>query len=121
MLPRIYQDMAKAPKRQELGVIQAAVDDASAALSVNLTLVVSPNLGKKIATLAWKMYDPNDLSTGIHPFVVGYKTPAERESQLAIIALHQMVMEGGTAPTLQDAQLLISLEHVTLPLSFTTP
>jgi hypothetical protein len=65
------------------------------------------------------MSDPNNLSTGIHPFVVGHKTPAERESQLAIIALHQMVMEGGTAPTLQDAQLLISPEHVMLPLSFT--
>jgi hypothetical protein len=119
MLPQLYRDLAKAPKRQELGVIQASVDDASAALSVNLSLVVSPSLGKKLATLAWKMSDPNDLSTGIHPFVVGYKTPAERESQLAIIALHQMVMEGGTAPTLQDAQLLISPDHVSLPLTFT--
>jgi hypothetical protein len=109
-LPLLYREVAKSPKRQELGVIQAAVDDAAATLlGVHVSLVVTPNLGKKLATLAWKMSDPDDLATGIHPFSVGYKTPAERQSQLALIQLHQMVMENGTAPSLQDAQLLTSL------------
>ena len=120
MLPALYRELAKAPKRQELGVIQAAIDDAATALGVHVTLVVTPHLGKKLATLAWKMSNPEDLSTGIHPFSVGYKTPAERQSQLDIIQLHQMVMENGTAPSLQDAQLLTSADNVSLPLTITS-
>jgi hypothetical protein len=120
MLPPLYRELAKAPKRQELGVIQAAVDDAATALGVHVSLVVTPHLGKKLATLAWKMSDADDLSTGVHPFSVGYKTPAERQAQLSLIQLHQMVMENGTAPSLQDAQLLTSSDNVTMPLTITS-
>jgi hypothetical protein len=97
-LPLLYQDLAKTPKRQELGVIKAAIDDTAAHLGVHSSLVVSPNLGKQIATLNWKMSNPEDLSTGIHPFSVGYKTPAERQEQLEPIALHAMAMESGIRP-----------------------
>jgi hypothetical protein len=115
----LYRDLAKTPKRQELGVIQAAIDDAVTHLGVHSSLIVTPNLGKKLATLDWKMTNPEDLSTGIHPSSVGYKTPAERQEQLALIALHAMVMENGTAPSLQDAQLLRLTDHVSITLSIT--
>jgi hypothetical protein len=49
-------------------VIKAVVDDAAIALNVYLSFIVMPNLGRKLATLSWKMTDPNDLATGLHPF-----------------------------------------------------
>jgi hypothetical protein len=68
------------------------------------------------------MSDPNSLTTDwcTHPLVVGHKTLAERQPQLTIIQLHQLIMGSGTAPALQDVQLRISPEHASLPLTITT-
>ena len=116
-LPTLYHDLARAPKRQEIGVVQAAIDDAATQFGVQSSLVVTPSLGKKVATLAWQMTNAEDLSTGLHPFVVGYKTPAERQDQLDLLAMHDMVMGNGTAPSLQDARIITSTDQVSLPLN----
>jgi hypothetical protein len=38
-------------------------------------------IAKKVVGLEWKVYDDNNLSSGLHPFLVGYVSVKDAEQQ----------------------------------------
>ena len=51
-------------------------------IGVNLPTVATPPLLKKVMTLGVWMQYPEDLTSGIQPFVLGQHTAPQRESVL---------------------------------------
>ena len=70
---------ARAPKFRQLAEIQDQLDCIVDVLGVKLLTVVTPSLLKKVVTLGVKMRDSEDLTGGIHTFVLGQHTSARRK------------------------------------------
>lgn len=117
LLPRVHQDLAQAPKKKDRTVIQNAVDDYNASIGRCQQLLITPSVAKKVTNIEYRMTNRDDLTTGIHPFIVGYRTPDEQAAQQEIIDAYKVIHGDAGAPTLSDAQFLSSPENVRLPLS----
>lgn len=120
-LPKLWHELASAPKKQERGITQNALDRAAAELGLaGLQVLVTPELANKIKNLSFKMSDANNLTTGIHPFTVGYQSQAETAKAQEKIDTYEMVQQGQGAPTLGEAATIVAAAHkVPLPNGFT--
>jgi hypothetical protein len=72
-------------------------------------------LPKKIVGLEWKVYDDDDLSSGLHPFSVRYVTVEEAEQQRMSNRASDMMFGGEAAPSLADSQAVMSANDVHIP------
>ena len=72
---------------------------------------------KKVMSLGLQMRDEEDLTGGIHPFVLGQHTAAARKRAEAKADTYTTVTGGGAAPTIADAKLLTAPAGVDLPTS----
>jgi hypothetical protein len=82
LLPDIWKQLANAPKGQHRRVIQGAMDDTCEQLGFrNLNFQITMTVSKKVVGLEWVMHVVDDLSTGLHPFTVGYVTAEQAEAQ----------------------------------------
>jgi hypothetical protein len=74
----VWWEMAPETKAQQQNILQRAVDEAMAICLPGgiRTHIVTPSLAKKILTLEFRMTNPDDLSTGIQPFILLVQTTA---------------------------------------------
>jgi hypothetical protein len=79
------------------------------------TQIVTPSLAKKILTLEFRMTNPDDLSTGIQPFILVQTTAAEQKQAQDLVHVYDAVMSGATA-TVADAQFLVANDPALIPL-----
>ena len=116
-LPPIYQALADFGRKKERLTMQRAVEEAMAQMGLSqLTFVVTADLATKISSLMWKAHD-EDLSQGIHPFCVGETNPDAVADLQELTRRYDLISEGNAAPSLSDAQSLVGISKVTLPLS----
>ena len=108
-LPRLWQQLAKAPKGQHRQVVQRAVDETIETLQYSgMRLLISAVTAKKVVSLDWKVYDDDDLSSGLHPFSVGYVSVEEANQQSRANHISDMMYSGDAAPSLADTQAVLS-------------
>ena len=105
-LPDVYHRLATAPKKQRHGVLQDAITSMAASLNVRQQLFVPPGLVDKVMNLEWTSPDPDDMSLGINPALVGQPTPAEQIQMAHHIALQHQLDQGHASPSLADVQVL---------------
>lgn len=115
-LPPIYASIASAPKGQTRLVIQNAIGEACEQAGLDhLDIQITTALSKRIADLEWASRVPDDLSLGLHPFVIGYVTPEETELQQEQNRVADLLYNGEAAPSLSDTQLLLNNQQVYIP------
>lgn len=114
-LPEVYGDLACSPKKQRQSVLQSAVTEAGQALQVYHPILVPPGIVDKVMTMEWASANPDDLSQGINPFLIGQPTPTEEVQMRNTLQLQSLVYSGSAAPSLADARTLTAPPAVRLP------
>jgi hypothetical protein len=118
LLPNVWKQLANAPKGQQRRVIQGAIDDTCEQLGFrNLNFQITTTVAKKIVGLEWVMHVADDLSTGLHPFTVGYVTAEDAEAQRQRNRESDMLYASEAAPSLADTQALLGDSEVHMPLT----
>jgi hypothetical protein len=108
-LPRLWQQIAKAPKGQHHQVVQRAVNETIETLQYSrMRLLTSAVTANKVVSLDWKVYDDDDLSSGLHPFSVGYVSVEEANQQSRANHSSDMMYSGDAAPSIADTQAVLS-------------
>ena len=109
-LSKLWKQIANAPKGQHRQVVQHAVDATLEMLAFSrIRLLISAAVAKKVVGLEWKVYDDDDLSSGlVHPFSVGYISIEEVEKQSHVNHISDMIYSGEAAPSLADTQAVLS-------------
>jgi hypothetical protein len=73
-----------------------------------MQLPITPDVATKIINLQWRMTDPEDLSTGLHPFVVAYQPEAKVAADYQKISQYDIIQDGGGHATAEEAGNLIA-------------
>lgn len=115
-LPPLWQELAETNKTQRRLVIQRSLDEALQVVipGGGRSHVITPSLAKKICDLEFRMTNPEDLATGLQPFVLVQTTPSERQAAQTLVDSYDTVMAGASA-SLTDAQQLIAHDTAVLP------
>jgi hypothetical protein len=118
-LPPVWQALAAAPTAQQRNIIQLALEEAMQLCAPGglVTNIVTPSLAKKIVALEFRMNNPDDLSTGVQPFILVQTTPTERQSAQQLVDVYNTVMAGSTS-SVPDAQYLVADDKALLPVSW---
>lgn len=115
-LPPVYAQIAAAPKGQTRLVIQSAITEACEnARYSHLDIQVTTAISKRIINLEWATALTDDLSTGLHPFAIGYVTAEEAEIQREQNREADMLYASEAAPSLADTQAILSSTTVHIP------
>jgi hypothetical protein len=119
-LPPLWQGLATATKTHQRSIIQMAIDEALQVIAPGggRAYIVTPSVAKKVACLEFRMSNPEDLATGLQPFILVQTTPGERQSAQALVHVFDTVM-GGASASVADAQTLIANDPATLPRTLT--
>jgi hypothetical protein len=116
LLPDIWKQLANAPKGQHRRVIQGAMDDTCEQLGFrNLNFQITTTVSKKVVGLEWVMHVADDLSTGLHPFTVGYVTAEQAKAQRQRNRESDMLYANEAAPSLANTKALLSDSKVHIP------
>jgi hypothetical protein len=108
--------LANASKGQHRHVIQGAMDETCKQLGFqHLNFQITTPMAKKIVGLEWIMHVAKDLSTGLHPFNVGFVTKEEAEAQHQRNRKSDMLYSSEEAPSLADTQALLGDSAVHIP------
>jgi hypothetical protein len=70
--------------------------------------IITPDISTKIINLQWRMTDPEDLSTGLHPFTVAYQPEAKVAADYQKISQYDIIQDGGGHATAAEAGQLIA-------------
>jgi hypothetical protein len=111
-LTEFWQEASSAQKSQQRNVLQRALDEAMAICvpgGNRRTHIVMPSLTKTIPlTLEFRtMTNPDDLSTGIQPFILVQTTATEWQQAQALVHIYDTIMGGASTATIADAQFLV--------------
>ena len=80
--------------------------------------IATPSLLKLVLALGFRMESRDDLTTGLHPFVLGQHTATVRKFLRGQADGYAMVASGIEAPSLADVEILSATNGVTLPRNF---
>ena len=80
--------------------------------------IVTPYLLKLVLALGFRMEIRDDLTTGLHPFVLGQHTATVRKFLRGQAYRYAMVASGTGAPSLANVDILSAPDGVTLPRNF---
>ena len=80
--------------------------------------IATPSLLKLVLALSFQMESRDDLTTGLHPFVLSQHTSMVRKFLRGQIDRYAMVASGAGAPSLADVEILSAPDGVTLPRNF---
>jgi hypothetical protein len=118
-LPEMWQNLAAEPRRQDgIMTIQQAFNGTAQGLGMfGVQIPITPDVVSKIRSVALEMSNPEDLTTGIHPFTFAYLDPSEIAESYAIAEQYKMLHDDRGMPTLQDAIVLATPSRVKLPRS----
>ena len=71
--------MAMAKKQHQLTVLQISLDNTLLSLRIHAPMVASPALLRILVSLTFRLENKYDLTTSLHPFVIGHHTDAMRK------------------------------------------
>ena len=87
-------------KHQQLLVLQRSFDTAAENIGLRAPTIVTPSLLKLVLALNFRMESQDDLTTGIHLFVLGQHTATVRKFLRGQADHYAMVASGADAPSL---------------------
>ena len=114
----LWPALKRAPKYRQLAELQDQLDWTAYALGIKLSTVAMPSPLKKIVTLGMRMRDPEDLTRGVQPFILGQYTAARRKSAAISSKQYYTVVGGGAAPSIANADVLSAPDGMYLTLTF---
>ena len=111
--------MARASNHQQRLVLQRAVNAAAEDMGLRAPTIATPSLLKLVLALGFRMESRDDLTTGLHPFVLGSHMAVVCKFLCGQAGRYAMVASGAGAPSLVDVEILLATDGVTLPRNFT--
>ena len=117
-VPPVWEALPRATKYQQLLVLQRSFDTAAENMGLCTLIIATPSLMKLVLALGFRMESRDDLTTGIHPFVLGQLTASVRKFLLSLAVWYAMVASGVGAPSLADVEVLLAPDGVILPQNF---
>jgi len=84
-LSSVWGALAKGPKKEERGILEAALREQARSLNAATTtsLIVSKELYSTIVNLTFWSGDPDNLNAGLQPFRASYTSTAKTSADLA--------------------------------------
>ena len=70
----LWPALAWAPKYRQIVELQDHMYQTADTLSIKLPMVATPSLINKVVTLGMRMRNPEDLTGGFQPFILGQHT-----------------------------------------------
>jgi hypothetical protein len=119
-LPTLWHQWANSNKRQELTVLQDLLDTyarGNEAFSY-VAPVVSPKIVQDLLSFTFTGTSPEDLKTGIHPFVIADGSEEHRRSNLELARTYGMLTSGEQSIMYADLQALEAKEVRSVPLNY---
>ena len=92
----------RALKHQKLLVLQKAFDTAAEDMGMRAPTIATPSLLKLVLALGFRMDIRDDLTMGLHPFVLGKHTTTVQKFLRGQVDGYAMVASGAGAPSLAD-------------------
>ena len=117
-LPPVWEALARASKHQQLLVLQRAFDGTAEEMGLHAPTIATPSLLKLVLALGFRMESRDDLTTGIHPFVLGQHTATVRKFLRGQADRYAMMASRTGAPSLADVEIRSAPDGVTLPRNF---
>ena len=77
--PPVWEALARASKHQQLLVLQQAFETAAEDMGLRAPTIATPSLLNLILALGFRMESRDDLTMGLHPFVLGQHTATVRK------------------------------------------
>ena len=116
--PPVWEALARASKHQQLLVLQRAFNAASEDMGIRASTIATPSLLKLVLALGFRMESRDDLTTGLHQFVLGQHMATVRKFLRGQADRYAMVASSAGAPSLADVEILLAPGGVTLPCNF---
>ena len=99
-------------------ILQRAFNTAAEYMGLRTPTIATPSLLKLVLALGFRMESRDDLTMGLHPFVLGQHTATFRKFLRRQADIYAIVTSGAGAPSLADVETLLSPDGVTLPRNF---
>ena len=99
-------------------ILQRAFNTAAEYMGLRTPTIATPSLLKLVLALGFRMEKRDDLTIGLHPFVLGQHTAAVRKFLCGQADRYAMVASSAGAPSLTDVEILSAPDGVTLPHNF---
>ena len=94
-LPPIWEALARAIKHHKLLVLQRTFHMAAEDMGLRAHTITKPSLLKLVFALGFRMESRDDLTTGIHPFVLDQHTATFRKFLCCQADRYAIVASGG--------------------------
>ena len=109
-LPPAWHALAKGPKKEERGILEAALREQARSPNAATTtsLIVSKDLHSTIVNLTFWSGDPDNLNAGLQPFRAAYTSTAKTSADLAHLQTYDQLATDGIL-ALQDIH---TFQHV---------
>ena len=117
-LPPVWEALARASKHQQLLVLQRSFEGTAKEMGLRAPTIATPSLIKLVLALGFRMESRDDLTTGLHPFVLGQHMAMVRKFLRGQADRYAMVASGTGATLLVDVEILSAPDGVTLPRNF---
>ena len=117
-LPPVWEALARATKHQQLLVLQRAFDTATEYMGWKSPTIATPSLLKLVLALGFQMESRENLTTGLHPFVLGQHMATVRKFLRGQADWYAMVASGAGTLSLEDIEILSAPDGVTLLQNF---
>ena len=95
-------------------VLQRAFATAAEDMGLRALTIDTPSLLKLVLVLGFRMEIRDNLTTGLHPFVLGQHIATVRKFLRGQADRYAMVASGAGAPSLADVEILSAPNGVTL-------
>ena len=105
-LPLVWEALARASKHQQLLVLQRAFDRTVEEMGLRAPTIATPSLLKLVFALGFRVDSRDNLTTGLHPFVLGQHTATVRKFLRGQVDRYSMVASGTGAPSLANLEIL---------------
>ena len=99
-------------------MLHRALDAAAEDMGLRAPTIVTPSLLMLVLALGYRMESWDNLTTGLHPFVLGQHISKDCKFFCGQADRYAMVASGAGAPSLADVEIFSAPNRVTLPCNF---
>ena len=117
-LPPVWEALARASKHQQLLVLQRAFDAAAEDMGLRAPTITTPSFLKLVLAFGFRMESRDDLTTVLHPFLLGQHIATVRKFLRGQVDQYAMVASGAGTPFLAEVEIFSAPDRVTLPQNF---
>jgi hypothetical protein len=119
-LPQLWHQWANSDKKQEHTILKELLDASARQPNAfsTLTPVITPKLLQDLRTFTFLADSPDDLRTGLQPFIIADGSEEHRRANLELARQYGLLQEGATGVTFSDLQALEAKEVKSIPLTY---